>query len=326
MSVQLPKHILEKLQVAVDQTNRMLLKAESARLSANYGAGSERHVSQSHGRRIKNAHQRLAYLIARFPATYGACYKALEELTYSHLNFESILDLGAGPGTATLSAIQLFPEIEKMVLLDQDAEFKAFAEQIFPNRDLKYHIMDLRQTAIDLPTSDLVISSYCLNELDMDKALQLVQQGWNVAGKALVLVEPGTPACYEKLMALRKNLIEWGAHLFAPCPHMDVCPLTASNWCHFSVKLQRSELHRYVKDASLPYENEKFSYLIFTKEPIKSVDNRIITRPLKRGGHVTFDLCSQNGVKRLTLSKKDKAIYQESLKLEWGEAFDNKSQ
>src|SRR4051794_2560583 len=60
---------------------------------------------------LKSAEQRLAYLMVRMPATFAACRRALEETAIRVEEFTpaSLLDLGAGPGTATWAAAEVLP-------------------------------------------------------------------------------------------------------------------------------------------------------------------------------------------------------------------------
>lgn len=316
----LPNSILKKLEDAFAASNKSLLKAENARLSLNYQLkGADRHRLH-----IDTARKRLAYLASRFPATYSVCETVLEKLTQTDLSFETSLDLGAGPGTATICAAHLFPEMQTRTLIDQDKEFRAFALSFLPSGQNEYLLKNLAtETNSALPKRDLTLISYALNELEIDHASQLVHQAWLATKKALVIIEPGTPECFVRLKRLRIELINYGAYLLAPCPHEKDCPLTGEDWCHFSKRLERTPLHKFIKNASLGYEDEKYSYLIALKTHVEERPScRVIKRPLKRSGHVTFDLCTENGLERLTLSKKNKDLYKASLKYNWGDGFD----
>ena len=69
-----------------------------------------------------------------------------------------------------------------------------------------------------------------------------------------------------------------------------------------------------MKNATLPYEDEKFCYVIFSKEETEFSNNKtIIKRPIKKSGHIIFDVCLASGVQRVV--RTDKA----SKKLQWGD-------
>ena len=91
---------------------------------------------------------------------------------------------------------------------------------------------------------------------------------WAKTRDTLLIVEPGTPAGYRRIIALREQLIASGAHVAAPCPHDGKCPLTAPDWCHFTQRLPRSRAHRQIKGAELPFEDEKFIYVALTRAPL----------------------------------------------------------
>jgi ribosomal protein RSM22 (predicted rRNA methylase) len=48
--------------------------------------------------------------------------------------------------------------------------------------------------------------------------------------------------------------------LMQQCPHDGTCPMPSSSWCHFSQRVQRTQLQMASKrDASVNWEDEKFS-------------------------------------------------------------------
>ena len=91
---------------------------------------------------------------------------------------------------------------------------------------------------------------------------------WEKTRDTLLVVEPGTPAGYARIIALRERLIAAGAHVIAPCPHDGTCPLAAPDWCHFTQRLPRSRAHKQLKGAELPFEDEKFAYVALTRAPV----------------------------------------------------------
>src|ERR1700685_4042449 len=71
----------------------------------------------------------LAYALARMPATYAAVtasLNALREIT-PHFAPASLLDVGAGPGTATWTAAEAFSSLRRFCLLDANAALRALA-------------------------------------------------------------------------------------------------------------------------------------------------------------------------------------------------------
>ena len=150
---------------------------------------------------------------------------------------------------------------------------------------------------------DLVTAAYALNELRPDDAVALLDRVWPATAGALVLVEPGTPAAYERMMVLRARLVELGATILAPCPHDGPCPLQG-DWCHFAVRLARSSAHRAAKGARRGFEDEKFTYVVATRVADADRDRpRILRHPLVRPGHVRFRLCTRDGIGETTVAR-----------------------
>lgn len=312
----LPASLLKKLEQAFENTDKLLVQTERHRLTHAY-----RDQDGAQQKRIQTVHQRLSYLATRLPATYAVCHHVLGILARYDLEFPSHLDLGAGPGTASICARYLFPEIKTLTLMDQDSAFKDFAENFLGKDTLTYHLKDITQEKA-FPAHELITLSYAINELSEAAATAVIHKAWHATKQALVIIEPGTPKAFARLKQLREELIGYGAHILAPCPHNGPCPMAVDDWCHFSVRLERTALHKYIKDATLSFEDEKFCYLIAVKEKgLIPAPARIIKRPLKRPGHVILDLCTPNGLERKTVSKKHKDLYKQVTHASWGDAF-----
>ena len=315
----------------------------------------------------QSAHHRLAYLAVRFPATFAANIKVLTELLrlrdIESSNFypsskpptiESILDLGAGPGTAALAAWTLFPEATNITLIERDPEMikigirlqshlpKIGSPWIWQTEDLlefaksNRHIPNSYATPVK---ADLVIASYCLGELPKQSLTELINFTLSSANKFVAFIEPGTPEGFSSINYIRDQLLssaEWS--IVAPCTHSNLCPLNKprseedpQKWCHFPARLNRTNLHQLVKQGSLSYEDEKFSYLIVGRSeyvPAHRSDQkddqlipaRIIGHPRHQKGLVRLDLCTRSGqASTLTVSKREKRYYKESKKKGWGE-------
>lgn len=253
----------------------------------------------------------LAYLMTRFPATFAAIthvFKALPD--YS---IESMLDLGAGPGTGYLAAQQVFPMLSKGTLLETDPEFIALGKKLIdtPVQWQQAHL------PCALTPHDLVLLSYSLGE--MLEPEKIVTQAFLASKKLLVLIEPGTPKGYAQIINMRTHLLAQGAYMIAPCPNALPCPMQETNWCHFPVRVARSKMHRQLKGGELGYEDEKFSYLVVSKEPHPLPQARIVDKPEFHTGWVSQTLCHDGKIEKKIIAKKDKAFYKKCRKLSWGD-------
>ena len=98
--------------------------------------------------------------------------------------------------------------------------------------------------------------------------------------------------------------------------------MSRADWCHQPVRLSRSASHRFAKRAALAYEDEKFSYVVLTRNPPRRLATaRIVRKPIRNAGHVHLDLCDASGLNRLTVGRSDKEHYRDARAVEWGEAW-----
>jgi ribosomal protein RSM22 (predicted rRNA methylase) len=268
-----------------------------------------------------------AYLATRAPATFAASRRVLAELASLRPGWapESLLDLGAGPGTATWAAVDVFASIGRAVLVERDREAAALGARLGEGGlsalvpEVSWTVGDATSAA--LAESDLVVAAYVLGEIGQDRVLLSLKRWWGATRGELVILEPGTPAGFERLRAARSALISWGAKVTAPCPHDGPCPMEGSDWCHFAVRLERSGLHRDLKAARLGHEDEKYSYLSVSSSGPFAPAPRLVRSPRPHKGHVRLVLCEPGGLFERVISRRQGELYRRARDLRWGDRF-----
>jgi len=305
------------------------IAAEASRLPREALIHAAQSLSSSYRRtagvlplRLSDA-ERVAYAAMRLPATYAAVSVALSELdrVCAMSDFKRCLDVGAGPGTASLCAHALLPDAA-FVQLERDAGWSALAQKLSDAVGLKASRSVTDAGAASADAHDLVIGAYVLNEVPEHKLDASVRALWAATSSALVIVEPGTPLGFGVVRRVREICLELGGHAAAPCTHNAPCPMTRDDWCHRAVRVERSALHRALKFAELGFEDEKFSYVAMTREaPLRAAPSRIVRKPMRGKGHLHLDLCSQDGLARTTIARSDGALYKAARDAEWGELW-----
>lgn len=303
----LPQDLKEKIEFLLGQEKIALLTQSAQKLTARYRS------PQGVKTFLESRADHLAYLLTRMPATYAALRHVLKTVKQP---IGSLLDVGAGPGTGGIAAREEFPALQRIVCLEKDREFISLGKEILSLAE--WRPFDLCHDRLTGEVFDLVLCSYAINELPADKQLAALETLWQATGKVLVIVEPGTPAGFARIRQMREKLLSWGAHMVAPCPHANDCPVAGSDWCHFAERVERSSLHRRLKGAELNYEDEKFSYIVVSRTAVVLPESRIIRRPQKCDGHVKLTLCTQAGLQNIVVTKKTKDLYKQARKSEWG--------
>lgn len=269
----------------------------------------------------------LTYAATRMPATYHAlqsCYQKLE----TTFKPKRLLDLGAGPGTASLAALDYWKDFQQITLIENHPLMYTFQKNLweFLNPTIGYEtIHDTINYLETIPAEsfDIVILSYVLGELKQTDHLNLINQALEKTSHYGLIVTPGTPHDFQYLLKIRNHLLNKGAFIIAPCTHQKPCPLTTTeDWCHFNIRLQRSSLHQVAKKAQLSYEDEKFCYLLFSKVPpsLPLTQGRVIRKPIRRSGHILLDICAKGELNRHIISKTH-AHFKKGSKIKWGDIW-----
>jgi ribosomal protein RSM22 (predicted rRNA methylase) len=318
-SPDLPAELKAALDARLQGLSRSDAAGRAALISRTYrdGGGSGGITSEADA---------LAYALVRMPATYAAATASLNALREIAPQFApaSLLDVGAGPGTATWAAAEAFDSLKNFTLLDANPALRALGLDLARDhlrlRAMTYHRGEARAALADAEAADLVVASYMIGEINDAERKPLAELMWAKTRDTLLVVEPGTPAGYARIIALRAQLIAAGAHVAGPCPHDRECPLAAPDWCHFTQRLPRSRAHKQLKSAELPYEDEKFIYAALTRAPVAQHRARVLAQPVATKVEVTAKLCTSEGLVLAKVPRRAKAEYARAKRWRWGDA------
>lgn len=310
--MQLPAHLRQIIDGIVKPTAEIIQAAEAV---------SNRYRRLQQGLAIASEDEARAYVATRLPSTYCATARVFE--TLPDFTPSSMLDVGAGPGTVALAAREQFPSLDNITLLEPNAHLRAIGSSLI---DQRWQAGDATQ--IPDAAYDLVTSGYVLNEIVQEKGAEAfcetVHKMWKATRHMLVIIEPGTPSGQEVILQARDILLTAGAHMVAPCPHALACPVAArwradEKWCHFSVRVERSRTHRQSKpDAVLGYEDEKFSYLVVSREAAALPRFRILGHP--QGKKVlSLQACTADGTYQDLQVAKSHGDHKALRKASWGD-------
>jgi ribosomal protein RSM22 (predicted rRNA methylase) len=319
--MQFPPELSSGLEALLEGVPRKELAAAAEDMSAGYRRGAT-------SKPITTQLQAIAYAVARGPATFAACAAVFARLAEVMPEFkpQSLLDAGAGTGAASWATVTRWPEIESVTMLDRNPALRALARRLAdagPLVKAKILAGDLVAQKSSLKPenrADLVVASYVLAELPQVQAASVAPNLWQCADGALALVEPGTPEGFARIRMARAALIEAGAHVAAPCTHDRACPIQGDDWCHFSQRLARSRDHMLLKDATVPFEDERYSYVVVTRRKVSS-GARILAPPLETKPGRTFKLCDETGLRAQFVASRDKDEYARVRKRGWGDLF-----
>lgn len=313
MNPALPPRLKQAADALLEGVSRKDLAAHSTAISTEYRSG------RGSARVVTTDTDTLAYLVARLPATYAVAAAVLEKVREAAPDFApaSVLDAGAGPGTATWAARETWPALAHATLTDSNPRFLDLAKKLVPDA----HFLARNLTADALPAADLVVASFVIAEIAEPSSV--VAGLYAATTDVLVLIEPGTPQGFERIRDARAQLIGQGARILAPCTHANACPIAAPDWCHFTQRLPRSRDHMQAKGASVPYEDERYAYIAVsrTRGSVHEGRARILASPRESKPGTALKLCTPAGLENRFVAKRDKQAFAAVRKADWGDVL-----
>ena len=306
-----------------DSINRLLSENKVSNIIENAQTISNRYrKNDGKGKRLlTNESEAVSYVISRMPATYAAVYSVFKQILVNYdEKITSLLDVGAGTGAGTW-AVNEIENMSQITCLEREKSMIDIGRKLMKDTILdnaKWKSYNILQDEI-AEKADIVLTSYMINELPEQKRENAVLKLWQATNKLMVVIEPGTPEGFKNILNIRNLIKEQGGYIVAPCCCNDGCPIKENDWCAFYARVARSSIHRQAKGRNLGYEDEKFSYIAFSKTPVEITGERILRHPQINSGFVKVKLCTAEGIQEKTYSKKDGEIYKKIKKLDAGE-------
>ncbi len=269
-----------------------------------------------------------AYLVTRLPATWAATVAALSAVADARPAWHprTLLDVGGGPGTVLWATTSVWGSLERAAVVEQDPRMLAVGRRMAQRaqppavRGARWLASDVTRGDWQQP-ADLVVAAYVLGELPPAARARFIERLVTMATVAVV-VEPGTPEGSARVLAAREVALAAGGRTVAPCPHDEACPLARPDWCHFAARVNRTKLHRQIKGAQAPYEDEKFSYGAWTREPVdRPGPARVLRHPRIDPGRITLSLCTMDGTALETVTARDRLPFKAARKVSWGQTW-----
>lgn len=262
-----------------------------------------------------------AYAAYRMPATFAALKRVFEEVAWmATLAPRRIVDLGGGTGAGVWAAQDVWPSLQEAAVVDRSPSAIGVGRRLTSALEIAVTWI-AAPISDDVPRGDVVVAAYLLGELpppDIDRVVGSMLD----AATTVIVVEPGTPAGYRRVLHVRDRMLEAGMTLAAPCPHPAPCPLAGDDWCHFAARFNRPPWLRRLKDAELGHEDEKYSYVAGTRLDVSDTADRVVRHPQKRSGMVTLELCRTDGTAEMvTVTRRHGERYRLARDIRWGDRW-----
>ena len=316
--------IPDLLEVAIENEIQGIKIAELKELAQNL---SNRYMKEKRAGQtlLSKEKEALAYSIMRMPATFCAVTTALRHTLAIAENIEikTVLDIGAGTGAATWAITELVNPKE-IVCLEREEAMRKVGQALMKHNaemeNVKWINEDIT-SANSIKGADLIVTSYMINELKPEERKSVIQKLLNLDNKIILIIEPGTPEGFKNIKEIQKISLENEAHIIAPCTHQELCKLPKEDWCHTTVRVERTKIHKILKSADAPYEDEKFSYIAISKVNLGTADSRILRHPLIETGKITLKLCANGNIEEKIITKKDKEQFKMAKKKKCGDSI-----
>ena len=227
-----------------------------------------------------------------------------------------ILDWGCGSGVASRCVLREFGvgKFASLRVLDRSSLAMDFAaaraKAAFPQLTVTFGVPERGGIGT-------LVLSHVLNEVpeaERDALLQLVRRA-----DAVLWVEPGTHADSRGLVAMRERLRD-GFDIIAPCTHRETCGLLATDnerhWCHnFATPppgvLTDSDWVRFGQRMGIDLRSLPYSFLALERKGLRPAEERfsgwtrVVGTPRVYKGFAKLFCCAADGVRDLTLQKRD---------------------
>lgn len=219
-----------------------------------------------------------------------------------------LLDLGAGPGSATAGILLWNPSLVlDSVWVDSDPAWNGFAlVQPWIDTGALRVRRDAQDLAMEIQGSfDLVLAANVVTEMQADgrtraaRLDRLLSRALATDGIAII-VEPALRQTTRDLHVFRDRMLAAGWHVLAPCTGRGPCPMLANerDWCHETRDWIQPDFHHRIDQlAGLEKDALRFAFLVISRTPPRpAIDStaRVVSEVRHQKGRIRFLTCDEH--------------------------------
>ncbi len=187
-----------------------------------------------------------AYTFFYLPPNYAKLQFLLRHLgpvLQQQLARTIVIDVGSGPGTFSLAWHDLLNPIapyHQSWALEINSAMSTIAQKLLSTYRPSAQFNSVSQINQINPQAGLditVIFGNSFNEMSPSECQKILEK---FKPKYILMIEPGTPEVFNKLMEFRKNYLNQDYQCLYPCPQGKAdCPMVAqADWCHQLMRYQ----------------------------------------------------------------------------------------
>lgn len=179
-----------------------------------------------------------AYVAYYLATNYPKLASVLSMVDIKLEDYETIVDIGTGPGTFLFAAHALNPSIE-LVGIDKSDLMLTQAMKLMKGLGVNSPSSFGTKLISQKREKTLFLFSHSLNEMSESEIDKYIKE---IGDQDILVIEPGTKEVYQKLMIFREKMIGLDYHIHFPCSSNASCNMDAEHdWCHQYIMVKHSE-------------------------------------------------------------------------------------
>ncbi|MCO6431091.1 MAG: methyltransferase domain-containing protein [Deltaproteobacteria bacterium] len=279
------------------------------KLSQNYVAPRTRSLKE-----ISAKIEAEAYALYFLPINFAKFDFLLRQAELEISFIRSVLDLGCGPGTATMAGLAAGLSGAVVCAVDHSRQMREIAAKLLPHWNTTGNEIQITESVPRNRHFDLIMAGNVLGELSLDEQFsQLMSLASSLGeGGILIVLEPALMANTRNLMHLRDLILRSDTQLcpLFPCTRKDDCPMysqSTNEWCHGALRWKEPSLVKQLDHLTgFNKHRIKYSALILCRGGSLKSGYRVVAPPKKSKRGRTLRLCGPGYYGERVLAGKDR--------------------
>jgi ribosomal protein RSM22 (predicted rRNA methylase) len=243
------------------------------------------------------------YLVTNIPKL-NEVLKWMPEDWIKSLKECDFIDLGAGPGTFSLSWKEFSNSNHEFYQIESSKLMKEQALKIWEGLNYgKLHQSSRWEWNTERPK--FLLFGHSANEMGADVAIEYIEK---INPEHILFIEPGTKDFFGVMLKIREYLLNKKYSVLYPCPNATACPMSNSNdWCHQFIQIkQDQEIERISQMARKDRKLLPLTVHAYSREFSKDNPAERLVRVLPETKFsFEWEVCHKNQLEKYQIMKRD---------------------